>query len=266
MVLNNSHFDTIDFEYLLNSLAGDPEFSSSDENVESLIKNDDDINSVLSSSSSENETRNCCLCPLKKKRKTRHDIRIVKHDIRRSYSHMFANVLNSFNFFLLFGFLDTYCSPQFENCSKKYAHKNERVIESKSINSYEIFAKFLFMHLLIKPDSVFRITNTQYFLSQDKTCSKIVCKYSCKGTEIYDLKTDGWDSICHSHAFPIKTFENSSKKDNQLALNNIRSFINATNEISKSFCLLENPYESLTEGTLTFVLNENNQVKCSISL
>jgi hypothetical protein len=256
-MVDYSHFNSIDFDILLDDLANDPEFFGNYENLENMFENE-----YLHSDSSDSESHNAnensddtdqsIFCKNGRKRKLRLPaLRIVKTDVRLSYAQMFGSVWNGMEFHMIYGFMDSYCSQEFSMSDQRTIAGTEET-NIVSIASYETFAKFLFILLKLMPDTVLQIVDTKYFMSIDNTRNKIECTFEINATQIFE-NSDKFFGIYTSKAFPMKSSNKSIE-------HSIKSFERATNNLTKDSVLLREPISLLTQGTITFHLNEINQV------
>ena len=114
--------------------------------------------------------------------------RVVYSDIRRSYATMFMNAMNSHDFPLLFGFLDTFCIP-----SACYASTKATVFKPArtSVESglFEMGRK-LYARMQCAPDTVSRLEDTQIISYSGTKSIKIVAKFKAEYTELLDRPSD----------------------------------------------------------------------------
>lgn len=177
-----AYFDSLDFEALLDDLAGGEEqssYSSTDESRETVNKSDNCV--VLSADSTASKDRPLFSFFSKPK--------ILRSDIRRSYMEMLANVLNSGDFPLTYGFLDTYCAPNFE----EYAINYNPITNQPYFDRFQgaaTVAKMFCATYRMSPDAVFSIADTKVYLSSNTAKCKIVATFSIRATKILDVATD----------------------------------------------------------------------------
>lgn len=113
--------------------------------------------------------------------------RIIRSDIRRSYSSMFVNILNSGDFRMVFGFYDTFCVPTFSNSVtriftvgselKSFTSKSVGLVNSTKYWQYGA-NKF--------PDASMMLKNTTILSKEDESASRVSFTFEFRATKIYD--------------------------------------------------------------------------------
>lgn len=185
--------DDIDFNNLLSDISSDTFSTTSEEPLS--VDSDDypkkpyEVNKYTASSS----------YIIKRPRRNRNDPfplpewkafavtkpTIVKSDIRRSYSTMLANVLNSGEFSLLFGFLDTFFVPGFEQAMTKQSPITMQPYQVL-MTGVEAVATLWYSMINLNPDPVVGIKDTKIHMISNSACTKIVSEYTFTATSIYD--------------------------------------------------------------------------------
>lgn len=107
--------------------------------------------------------------------------RLLVKDVRKSYPAMIANVLNSGNFSMLYGFLDTFFdrNVQFTRINQS---KDGTVNHTLNLNNLIELAKFWYSIMRMSPDSVTRMTepHIQY------TTGNIISNLEVESTFLYE--------------------------------------------------------------------------------
>lgn len=110
--------------------------------------------------------------------------RILLLDIRKCYAKMLVNVMNSQDFPLLFGFIDTYFSPFALHASTKIVRKGyQRKQYSMNVYGTEEIAKFWYSFMNLSPDGVTTLTDSTI----QHTTGKIVSSLHKDGTQLFEL-------------------------------------------------------------------------------
>lgn len=149
---------------------------------------DDDCNSQEAVAGNDRKQR------IRKPRKRRlgYIAPVVKHDIRRHYSRMLVNVVNSSNIPLLKSFMETYgaldtfvCSFEVDRDHSSYLSRyNSNVFFLKNLQEamqfYTIRDRFL-------PDAVANLTNTRVVTRSDSEKCEIHCDMTVLVTVRYDF-------------------------------------------------------------------------------
>ena len=146
--------------------------------------------------------------------------RILKHDIRRQYLSMFANVINSFDVELMFSFLRRYSKPALG--MEKLIHDSSSSSASSSSSSPPVASELtlnqcprlamkgrdlvsaywgVMMHFA--PDKVIRLQNIQVHSGAAPSYhsiskSRLTCDYTIQGTLLYDVPFDDMIEILGS--------------------------------------------------------------------
>ena len=111
--------------------------------------------------------------------------RVFLLDIRKCYAKMLINVMNSQDFPLLYGFIDTYFAPDAKHISVKYAGKGElRKKYCLQISGSEEIAKFWYSFMSLSPDSITTLVNSTI----QHTTGNVVSLMHKDGTQIFELR------------------------------------------------------------------------------
>lgn len=265
-----AYFDSIDFGALLDDLAGgDDEQSSSysGNNVEFKKPLNSTVSNVATSSE---ETLRRIPSSFFTKPK------ILRSDIRRSYMEMLANVLNSGDFPLTYGFLDTYCAPDFE----EYAINYNPITNQPYFDRFQgasTVAKMFCATYRMSPDAVFSVADTKVYLSSNTTKCKIVATFSIRATKILDVANDlvlelentakQYNGQTASSSSDAMAGINKSRKrkgsdcEQELQLESKRAVITSIQEsidnVTATMPLTVNPVQITLQSTLTMYVNED---------
>lgn len=178
---------------------------------------------------------------IRRKTETIPKIRILKSDIRRSYSTMLTNVLNSNDFSLLFGFFDTFFTSNTVQSTSCYTNKGTLVISEIKEGISEIF-KFWCNNLSMIPDAVMNLTSAIVEPNENKIRSSFIMK----ATGIYD------------HPFPGTPITNNNFEENKSGIVQ-QSVDDVTNSISK-LSLRSNPLHLITTGFFILTLDNEKRI------
>lgn len=110
--------------------------------------------------------------------------RVVYSDIRGCYASMFTNAMNSHDFPLLYGFLDTFCVPNACYASTKAtSYRDARTSTEQGL--FAMGRKF-YARMQCAPDTVSRLGETSIISYSGTKAVKIVAKFNADYTEILD--------------------------------------------------------------------------------
>jgi hypothetical protein len=188
--METSFFDSLEFDDVLHNLINDDDWTSAG----SISNFENSSCSGTTSSTTEyynteyentSPTSNIiifdrCNEQCKKKIKPHH---AVRHDIRRSYAEMFTNVINSMDFRLLYGFMDTYFSHSVFQDNSRYSLTTKENLKS-SLDGIVSVAKYWYNSTT--PDAVCSLSDTKIYTSSDPRNNRVVSTYSYSGTNMYD--------------------------------------------------------------------------------
>lgn len=183
--------------------------------------------------------------------------RIVKTDIRRSYSSMYAHVMNSGDFGLMFGFFDTFCCPAFS-----YSMTKENIIGAMHTTKFSFLrcgiaacSQFWLFHMLTVPDAAFRLIDTNVFTADGDDSGKIVSTFSFKATKIFDCSPI---FKCQSiEGSEVQSSSHFEKESAETVKANIKS---AVDSIVGTLALRSEPLPLESTGELTLHLNSDKRL------
>jgi hypothetical protein len=200
---------------------------------------------------------------------------------------MFANVWNSADFRLIYGFMDTYFNRNFVNQYAVADPDTKTVLATMKMNGFESFSKFLYIQLILVPDTTMRIKHTELVFDSKTSLNVIKCQLQICGTDIYETP-ELIQKLYLSSAFPLTTTTSTTSTINTNIIPTLNSnklgnkkqcvceseltttviddtkvtyFINTIENLTKrTLKLLEKPHSYSTHGELTMYLDENNMV------
>lgn len=176
-------YNDVDFDILLEELL-DEDYTTGDESTE------DSSSDQLSDSLSPRYVK---VRKVPKKKRLQeyareiHIPKVLKTDIRNSYAAMFANVLNSGDLPLVFGFMDTFFVPEIEQSyTKQLTDENNQLqnLSGHHLGRFELI-KYWFTTLSMGPDLIFHLRNPRVHSFSKTHCVQIVCDYQWSGTKLY---------------------------------------------------------------------------------
>lgn len=126
--------------------------------------------------------------------------RMLRQDIRRSYSLMFINALNSCDFSIIIGFLDTFCVP---HAHQTTYFKREVDLISESRHGLADMARFWCTNMQFLPDAVLETCRCYIDMSPEHNGNRIVAHFRGRATNIYDVEFPGF-SLTVPHAAPFQ--------------------------------------------------------------
>ncbi len=115
--------------------------------------------------------------------------KMFKHDIRRQYSTMFTNVMNSADFSMWSSFFDTFFHPDLHYIQR--AATNFPIVYANAPKQIEMYSskhcsQFIFNHMSAIPDMTMRLQDTKITLLTDGSKeSTITLSFEVSGTKLY---------------------------------------------------------------------------------
>lgn len=186
-------YDTVDFDNLLDELAYFDQPSS----LDGMNEISDLVLDVVDTQNSDASSTASSLSPvvfehkekkLSRKKKLQmycYIPKIMKSDIRNAYPAMLANVLNTGDFALMFGFMDTFFVPNIVQVSKKsITNVAEPVLDHQS-GKYDL-AKYWYANLALAPDAIVQFSDSQVISYKGTPNCKIVTKLSLEMSHLYE--------------------------------------------------------------------------------
>jgi len=124
--------------------------------------------------------------------------RVMKNDIRRYYSRMFMNTINSGDFNMLQNYFATFMRgntkflANYDNFDPKYSLPSRLVA-----NGPKLMSHFLLGILVMYPDLVMQMNNTVITTSNAWSGTKIEMSVAFSATKLYALSDDEWVPQLH---------------------------------------------------------------------
>lgn len=262
--MNFSGYDSCeDFDLLLNDLSSEIDYTSTEERSSSSS----DLRFETARFAAQNSKRN----HQNKKRKI--DVvtdngnvvtfeagfprpRVVKTDIRRSFSNMYANAMNSGDFGLMFGFFDTFCNPSFSYVmTKNNLIGNTQKSFSFLRNGIAACAQFWLFHILTVPDAALSLIDTNVITTDNDETSRVVSTFKFKATKIFDCSL-----VYQGQAIEAPQVQSSPAYTSD-AMGSVMSTIKSTvNSVVKTLTLRPEPVSIESTGVLTLFLDSEKRL------
>jgi len=185
---NNFGFDQVDFDTLLDDLAEyeeqvavgalqmDEEESDSEDTEDATTSED----SSVDHHDKKQKIISSALVVQRKKRKIKIP-RFLVQDIRKCYTKMFQNVMNSGDFPLLYGFLETYYAANPEHSTTKYIKGVPEKVFTMNFYGLNEVAKYWYCIMNMSPDNILMLTDHTI----QHTTGKVMSNLHKDGTHIY---------------------------------------------------------------------------------
>lgn len=127
--------------------------------------------------------------------------RILKRDVRKLYSAMFANVFNAMDSDLVGSYFSTFCWPNLHFtssispalCALRAVGDVANFAGSRQINSAEIASQFMNNNAMLYPDMTIKLTESKLHMRSDTAESIIVSTFTASLTKIYD--SSDWSEV-----------------------------------------------------------------------
>jgi len=111
--------------------------------------------------------------------------RVLMFDIRKCYAKMIVNVMNSGDFPLLYGFIETYFAPNAHHTSTKaVTHGDSRNVFSMDVYGSDELVKYWYSFMNLTPDGI----TTLFDATIQHTTGKVVTGIHKDATQIYELR------------------------------------------------------------------------------
>jgi hypothetical protein len=202
-------------------------------------------------------------------------IRILRGDIRRSFADMYTNVWNSNDLSLMYGFLDTYFTPDFQQETLQVAKHGmvHEVNSNSAISGIVSVAKFWYLQMLLTPDMTITIKESTVVEALDKSQNRVVVRISTKGCRLYDVPNSCNKAL---RTIPItqeeKRLQHEARENmtsvgskrrlssSLLRLPIVDSLMRSSQAMVEGFPLFKKPVEREIDCTFTMYTNESNHV------
>lgn len=193
---DNLGFDTVDFDSLLDDLAANEGVSVSPIQEMSSISHSPP-SSVMDYEGDTSDEDESTEDHLDKRRRTSTQItashqppqrkrkikipRFLVQDIRKCYTKMFQNVMNSGDFNLLYGFLETYYASNPQHSTTKYIKGHAEKVFTMNFFGMNEVAKYWYCIMNMSPDNILMLTDSTI----QHTTGKVMSNLHKEGTHIY---------------------------------------------------------------------------------
>lgn len=177
----------------------------------------------------------CFLYPAKKRRR-RHLVspfpRILKSDIRRIMSNMYANVLNSTDINLIASFYNQFCVSSCRSIDYANSPIIPQKVTVKRLDGVQSMVERLGQLLPQIPDFIFQLNRSYIQQELDKPGSTVVMEVQVKGTHLADPLVCIMDQHNESHTLPQSVLE-EIQSSGRIANGHIRSYayVNTPHEL-----------------------------------
>lgn len=181
--------------------------------------------------------------------------RIVQTDIRRSYANMYVNTMNSGDFSMLFGFLDTFCSPSFNHSiTRQFTMNSQLQTCSFFRNGIAACSQFWCYNFVTIPDSTIFLTDASIVTSDDGESSKIVAHYVFKATKILDC-SPLWNDVFSDEKDDCKAIHNQ-----YVGSSAMQDILKEVEEKVKELPLRAVPLPVVSRGQFIIYLDEHKRM------
>jgi hypothetical protein len=151
--------------------------------------------------------------------------KVMKKDIRRMYSNMFANVSNSGDIRMTEGFFSDFSTFNM-TCIVKASHSPYPDVPTfMKIDGLAVFLQFWYNRIQVVPDMCYRVSDAKVVTFRDSEESRVECAFELFGTRIFDvpfdtvLPSEEETQIILANAQMRPTRQEMNKKRKKLSLN-----------------------------------------------
>jgi len=133
--------------------------------------------------------------------------RVVYADIRRSYANMFVNCMNSGDFPLMYGFLETFLAPDCRKIATK-TFKNTTLVDSRISEQQGVIdiSKHWYCRMSIVPDTMVKIKDLRIVSNSKSDETKILARFEMTGTKVLnEFKHQGYCCIHNNDTYNCPT-------------------------------------------------------------
>jgi hypothetical protein len=216
--------------------------------------------------------------------------RILVADIRRRYTFMFANVLNSYDCNLIDSFIQRFTIPS-------VALEKESFCASISLIGKTLLSTYLSLSLQTSPDKILRITETQIKQRSDRSGSELISSFDLNFTKIFEVHpgiiaesvVSQFKELSLGESVRVEEREDGESKlvvkknENETIINNNNNNSSSSSSFSSSsssssdlfqsidrarphlsvmkFPRLPQPYQFHVQGKLIFSLNNQKRIE-----
>jgi hypothetical protein len=194
----------------------------------------------------------------KKKEFKRHSKHfwILKHDIRKQYAAMIANIMNSSDYSLIKSFLETYAIP---NIELQFQHDpfgsyDPLYTLNESFKTAFVDPNDVALVMAAFPDSApdytYEVMNAQIKIRSDEEGSVVVTQYTARASYLYEFN---FEQYLHT----ALSFETGTTQPLQLP--SYEDFL-LSRRVPSTPSIRTNPFLFTVHGTCTLLLNEQKRI------
>ena len=185
--------------------------------------------------------------------------RILKSDIRRRYSLMYANVMNSYDYDLISSFFCKYMKPNIR-FEKRTPFLQDPITIAEGV---DVVLKYFLVLLQGSPDRTLRVSEINLKQSAKLVgCTEITCKFSVDNSILYELRPEVMRSLLVS-ILPFTPRIRSPNPDSAQTAKDVFDPIEGS-FLRSRVRRLETPHSFQLEGYLTLVVDENKWIEAIV--
>jgi hypothetical protein len=226
--------------------------------------------------------------PATKKQRVDETIVSFPQDIRREYSQMFIQTLNSGDVSQIQSFFKTYMTGSCKFAIQHQINQSYGLPQFLNSSGPDLFAHYLMGCFMMFPDMIIKLADAKVSVSSNWKGSRIVMETEIKGSKMRSIKNYPWlpagDALTSLYenttsakgAFIVHSNNSAEilkavKEENENHLAGVRSsspgvrLINAyMNAVTEQSEVVAKPLQLRTRGSITLYLDENNCIKYMI--
>jgi hypothetical protein len=187
---------------------------------------------------------------------------------------MYANVWNSMDLSMLYGFLDTFFVSNFQQ-ETKFNQVQGTTFSPTALHGAVSVAKFWYTQMSFSPDTTVTLKDVRIIEGDDKSQNRVIARVVMQGTRIYDVPESFARSLRSTPLTQEECDLCNTQSNNTIGLKRtlndlttnttsrppiVDSLLKSRHDLVKTFPLLATPYQTQVEGLFTMYTNENNQV------
>lgn len=202
--------------------------------------------------------------------------RILKYDIRRKYAQMYTNVINSYDYELIVSFFRTFALADL-------VFEIQNQYKNIQLEGTDQVVKYFMLHLQVTPDRVTNIFDVRLKQSLHKVGkTEVAFNFRSSNTFLYEIFPLQFKELLANtpriHSYAEISTDNSCYSSIKSVLDGCDDFFPSESEkaralfdpingifLKSKFERLENPKSFHIEGSITFLVNEENMIE-SISM
>lgn len=118
--------------------------------------------------------------------------KVMKNDIRRHYSRMFMNTVNSADFANMQNYFNTFMAGPCKFIADHITHPDFAIPDRMIADGPRLMAHYLLGCFIMYPDMTLTMRDTRIVTSSSWVGTKIVMEMEIHSTKMYDLDLDAW--------------------------------------------------------------------------